>query len=312
MIDAERFVAERRDGWRALEALLDRGVARGSDATELSVRYRALCADLSRARGAALPDEIVVPLDALAARAHDVLYGARDLRAAGLGRFLAVDVPRQIRASWRFVALAGVLFFGPFAFGLGLGAASRDLAARVVDEAQLAQLLEMYAVPPDDRPAGEAARMAGFYVMNNVGIALRCFATGVLGGLGSVFFLVVNGATIGVVFGHLHREGIGLNLLAFTAGHAAWELLAIVLAGAAGLRLGWALVVTEGRTRLASARAAAPELVRLVGGASFMLLVAAAIEGFWSASPVPVAVKLAFGLAQGGVVLAWWTLGGRR
>jgi uncharacterized membrane protein SpoIIM required for sporulation len=312
VIDSERFVTERRDAWRALESLLDRGLEHASDVTELSARYRAVCADLSRARGASLPDEVVLRLDALSARAHDALYGARDLRTAGLGRFLVGEVPRQIRASWRWVALSSALFFGPLVFGLVLGGSSRELAARVVDEAQLARLVEMYAVPPDDRSAGDAARMAGFYVLNNVGIALRCFATGVLGGLGSVFFLVVNGATIGVAFGHLGREGFGLNLVSFTAGHATWELLAIVLAGAAGLRLGWSLVATEGRTRFGSAQAAAPELLRLVGGASFMLLVAAAIEGFWSASPVPLPVKLGFGFAQLVVVAAWWTLGGRR
>jgi len=43
--------------------------------------------------------------------------------------------------------------------------------------------------------------MASFYVYNNVGIAFRCFATGILFGLGSIFFLVYNGLCIGVVAG---------------------------------------------------------------------------------------------------------------
>ena len=43
------------------------------------------------------------------------------------------------------------------------------------------------------RGGGGDAMMAGFYVYNNVGIAFRCFSTGALAGLGSVFYLVYNG-----------------------------------------------------------------------------------------------------------------------
>lgn len=311
MSDADRFVAAGRARWDALASLLDRGPRTGADWSELSRGYRTLCADLSKARGLALGEEVLRPLDALAARAHDRLYGARVRGGGDLLGYLFVEVPRQVRASGVWVALASVLFYAPFAACFAVGFASEDLATRIVDAPSLAQMEAMYAEPPSDRPAGEAAQMAGFYVYNNVGIALRCFATGALGGLGSVFFLVMNGATIGTVFGHLAREGKGGNLLSFVVGHAAWELSAIVLAGAAGLRLGWAMIDTRGLTVRASLAAVAPELAKLVAGAGFMLLVAAAIEGFWSASPVPEPIKVAFGLAQVVVVALWWLFGGR-
>jgi hypothetical protein len=51
---------------------------------------------------------------------------------------------------------------------------------------------------------------------------------------------------------------------------------------------------------------------RLVVGAAAMLFVAAAIEGFWSASPIPFPLKLAFGFVQIVLVAAWLLLGGRR
>ena len=50
--------------------------------------------------------------------------------------------------------------------------------------------------------------MAGFYVWNNVGIAFRCFATGALFGLGSVFYLVYNGLVLGTIEGHLWARGM--------------------------------------------------------------------------------------------------------
>ena len=154
--------------------------------------------------------------------------------------------------------------------------------------------------------------MAGFYVQNNVGIAFRCFATGALAGLGSIFFLVYNGLIIGATFGYLGNVGLGGNLLEFTSGHSAWELTGICLSGAAGLRLGWAMIVTDGRTFVGSLRRAAPELYRLILGTAVLLLVAAAIEGFWSASPVPRPVKYGFGVVQWFIVGGWLYFGGRR
>jgi len=161
------------------------------------------------------------------------------------------------------------------------------------------------------RSSGQDAAMAGFYVWNNVGIAFRCFATGALAGLGSVFYLVYNGLVLGTVEGFLWTRGRGWNLLDFTIGHTPWELTGIAMSGAAGLKLGWALVVTEGRTRMGSLRAAAPEIYRLVLGTAALLLVAAAIEGFWSAGPAPLWAKILFGAVGTLAIVLWLILGGR-
>jgi uncharacterized membrane protein SpoIIM required for sporulation len=176
----------------------------------------------------------------------------------------------------------------------------------------LQQMAESYA---DGFAAGRDAQadaaMAGFYVRNNVGIAFRCFATGILFGLGSMFFLVYNGLVIGTVFGHVTSTGGGPNILAFVSGHSAWELTAIVISGAAGLKMGYALIRTHGKTRIGSLRSQAHELVALVSGAGVMLLIAAAIEGFWSPSSIPPPIKWAFGAANMLLVVLFLSLGGR-
>ena len=84
--------------------------------------------------------------------------------------------------------------------------------------------------------------MLAFYIYNNVRIDFQCFAGGLLFGVGSIFFLVYNGLHIGAVAGHLTRVGYGETFWGFVAGHSSFELLGAVLAGAAGLRIGYALV----------------------------------------------------------------------
>ena len=152
--------------------------------------------------------------------------------------------------------------------------------------------------------------MAGFYVYNNVGIAFRCFATGVLFGLGSAFFLVYNGLFIGAVAGLVTAAGHGKNLLTFTCTHGAFELTAIVISATAGMVMGYALVDTGGLSRFASLRTRARDIAYLVLGAALMLLIAAGIEGFWSPSSVPARVKWGTAIAAYLFVILYLALAG--
>lgn len=308
----ETFVAERRDRWERLDTML-RGVGPRSaeEWSETASLYRSLCADLAAAQSLEVAEDVRSYLDDLAGRAHNALYGARAGRRLGLLRTLMVDFPREVRRSWPFFVAAFVLFYGPFFVGVVGPWLDPSFAAAVLPESQLAGMEAMYS-EEIERQGGQDAMMTGFYVRNNIGIALRCFATGALLGLGPVFFLVYNGLVLGTVFGHLTASGLAHALLTFTAGHGSWELMGIVISGMAGLRLGWAIIGTEGLTRGASLRRAGPALYHLVVGAIAMIAVAAVIEGLWSASPIPPPVKWAFGIANWGFVAIWFLFGGRR
>jgi hypothetical protein len=59
-------------------------------------------------------------------------------------------------------------------------------------------------------------------------------------------------------------------------------------------------------------RSRAGDIARLVLGAAFMLLVAAALEGFWSPSAVPAGIKLPVAAGLWVAVMAYLTLAGRR
>jgi len=138
--------------------------------------------------------------------------------------------------------------------------------------------------------------MFGLYIRNNIGIAFQCFAAGLLFGIGSILLLAYNGASAGSIAGYLTWRGHGENFYSFVVTHGAFELPAIVLAGAAGLALGGALLAPGRRTRLAALREAAREAVVLVYGIAAMLLVAAALEAFWSSQRwIDPSVKLAVG-----------------
>lgn len=313
MIDRDTFVGHRQARWQALEGLVEAGEPATPDAASaLSAGYRAVCADLAAARSQGLPDDVVRYLDELAGRAHNLVYtGGRTGVGAGWRDVILREVPREIRAASLPMTASAVLFWGSFALGCAAALQGGDFAQAVLPPEQLEEMANGYSAGVERR-SSEDAMMAGFYVRNNIGIAFQCFATGVFYGVGTLFFLLYNGLVLGTVFGYVTHAGHGQNLLSFTCGHAAWELTGIVVAGGAGLKLGWALIDTEGTSRAASLRRAAPAISRLVLGATVMIAVAAAIEGFWSAGPAPLPVKLGFAAVQWALVLLWLGFGGRR
>ncbi len=186
-----------------------------------------------------------------------------------------------------------------------------DLAARVLPVQQLDQLEEMYESAEFNDFGTERATMGGFYVYNNVGIALRCFALGVLLGTGTVYVLLTNGIFIGAATGYVVGMGHGDNFLSFIVSHGSFELTAIAVAGGAGLMLGDAIVHPGARSRIDSLRTRGLEAVQIASGAAVMLMVAAMIEAFWSPAPIPAQIKYTAGGLLWLLVILYLTLAGR-
>jgi uncharacterized membrane protein SpoIIM required for sporulation len=311
----DEFVAQRKPSWDELDGLLAKKSLLyklpPASISRVAGLYREVCSDLMRARSAGFSAEIIDLLDALSARTSAALYSAPPYRWAGLRELILTGFPVSVRRHARFLLVAVALFVLPALLGFVGALHSRAFAIQVMPESMVAQMEKAYADMGHGRSGTTDSMMASFYVYNNVGIAFRCFATGLLFGLGSVFFLVYNGLLTGVVAGAVTAAGHGKNLFTFMAGHGAFELTAIVISGAAGMVMGYALVDTGPLSRWASLRLKARDLFCMVMGAALMLLIAALIEGFWSPSSVPPMVKWAVAGLLYVLVLSYLAFAGR-
>jgi uncharacterized membrane protein SpoIIM required for sporulation len=315
------FESRHQADWQSFSALLDtleRGKADSLQCKCFAHDYRRLCQQLALAQARGYSSHLIEQLQQLAMRGHQQFYRHRSPLGAQLIGFLLGGFPRLVRAEWRCVLAASLLFFGSL---LGMGAlvyAFPELIYSLVDPEQVASMERMY--DPDasrlgrfaERGSGDDWMMFGYYIMNNIGIAFQTFASGLLFGLGSLFFLLFNGLMIGAVAGHLTQIGYGATFWSFVVGHGAFELTAIALAGGAGLKLGWALLAPGRLSRGEALRLAAARSVRLIGGVIVFLLLAAFIEAYWSsmtlASP-PLKYLVGGGLWL--LVLAYLLLAGR-
>src|SRR3712207_3530783 len=88
--------------------------------SDFVARYRELTTDLARLRTAARGRDLdaLFQLSRLVAGGHNLFYRRADVALATAWRYVAFDVPREIRRSWRPVLLAAALLFGP-AVGAG-------------------------------------------------------------------------------------------------------------------------------------------------------------------------------------------------
>lgn len=318
------FEAAHAVEWSALAAALERArkdaPREAAPTAEVPRRFRRAVAQLALARDRQYRTSLIDRLHALVVSAHLAIHGARAHRGHGtfaaLWRFVFETFPSEVRREWPFVLASGVAFFGPFLAIIAAIHWHPDFVYYLVSPETLGKMQSMYAPGNSRFGAGREAdgdlAMFGFYIFNNVRIDLQCLAGGIFFGLGSLFFLIGNGAFLGAVAGHLTQVGYGENFWGFVAGHSAPELLGLVLAGAAGLRIGHALVAPGRRTRGAALRAAGRPAAILVYGAAILTVCAAVIEAFWSSRvSIPFEVKLLFGIMLGIVTIVFLAFGGR-
>src|ERR671937_2222154 len=281
-MNVERFVRDREASWRELDELANRARRFGrrlepKDVRRLGALYRSAAADLSLARRRLPRDPVVAGLAELVGRARPAVY-ASGSRRGSIVRFFARDY-------WRFVAerplplvLSAVLLFAPASLAGAWALHDPPAATGLVPG-------EFRPVTGDRRPwhevpAGDQAAFSSAVLTNNIEVTLVAFAGGITLGLLTAFSLVFNGVVLGAVAGLMIGAGNWVGFVDLVTGHGVLELSCIVVAGAAGLRLGWSIVDPGRQTRVASLRAEARPAVGVVLGTAPWLVVAGITEGF--------------------------------
>jgi uncharacterized membrane protein SpoIIM required for sporulation len=309
------FEAAHAAEWAEFEKFLDGDKSSKLDPGDMPGRYRRICQHLALAADRRYSAALVDRLNRLALRGHHALYANRRRESQRVLEFVAAGFPALVRREWRLVLASSLLFLGPLVGLVLVLQAYPEFVHYLLRPEQIAGFHEMY--DPASRRLGMRdadtnLMMFGFYIWNNTGIGFQTFAGGMLAGVGSVWFLASNGVILGAVAGYLTEIGYNETFWSFVAGHSSWELIAIVLSGAAGLRLGMAIVSPGGVSRRAALVVAARPAVQMMYGAAALFFVAAFVEAFWSPlTAVPFKAKIGFGLAGWVMLVAYFALAGR-
>ncbi len=312
--DSRRFRAAREGEWRRLESILARA-EKGSlrtlsdeDLLALPILYRGALSSLSVARETSLDLELVTYLEALCARAYFFVYGVRTNAGRRIADFFVRDWPAAVRGLWKETlaslllmlvgALAGYLLVStdPTWFDSFV---PPDLAAdRDFNASREALRQTLY----HDEGANGLGVFATMLFTHNSQVAMLCFALGFAFGVPTAMLIVHNGSMLGAFMALFESRGLGFEMGGWLIIHGTTELFAIVLAGAAGFRIGWSVVFPGEMTRIAAAARAGRAAAIVMGGVVVMLLCAGLLEGFGRQLVTDDLTRYAVGLSM----LALW------
>lgn len=307
------WLEKRKPYWERLEKLVQRsqgGLAALDhlELQELGLLYRQTAADLSAVLEDKSSVQLAAYLNQLLARSHNLIYSGRGPEASGLALFFRETYPRLFREVFPLILLAAAIFAVSALAGWAVTMHDPGFARLLLGPAMM-ESIDRRQMWTDSVVTLKPVAASGI-TTNNLTVAFTMFAAGITV-IGTIWLTLLNGLLIGVVGAATWRAGMALALWSFVAPHGVLELPAIFIAAGAGLELGRGLLFPGVLPRRDSLTRAGGRASRLLLGTIPMLLVAGTIEGFFSPTKAPVAMKFALGGALFAALFVY-LLGGRK
>ncbi len=261
-----RFRAEREADWIAFDALLTRLEKRGAKALtsdellQLPLLYRATLSSLSIARATSLDKALLDHLEALSIRGYFLVYGVRETRLSRLRRFFLYDWPAAVRSVWKeTITIALIILLGALT-SHSLVASDPQWYFNFVDEemaggrdpratAEYLQSTLGHGTAASEQKDGLHV-FATYLFTHNSRVSIMSFALGFAFGVPTMMLEYYQGISLGAMMAVFAGKGLGLDFGGWLFIHGTTELFAAVLSGAAGLRIGTAVVFPGARGRL--------------------------------------------------------------
>jgi len=296
---SNRWLDKRKPYWERLERLIassNRGISAlsHSELQELGLLYRQTASDLAAVRDDPTARQLGSYLNQLLGRCHNLIYLGQKPKVSGIVRFYRDTYPQVFRETLRETLLAVAVFL--FASLVACAVTWRDpaFAYRLLGP-RMMETIEQRKMWTDSIVTVKPVASSGI-MTNNLSVAFSAFAMGITGGLGTIWMMGINGLLMGVLGAATYKAGMALQFWSFVAPHGVLELPAIFIAGGAGLEIARGMLFPGLLPRKVSLAQAGGRAARLLLGTIPLLVVAGVIEGFFSPSNAPVAMKFLLAL----------------
>lgn len=270
------FLRQNADKWRLYET------ESAKDPDELAARFIELTDDLSFARTFYPESPTTQYLNELTGKLHQAIYKNKKERTNRFGQFWRRELPLLVARSHRQLAWALVFFLLATCIGV-LSAAYDDTFVRLVlGDQYVNQTLRNIerGDPMAIYKSANESSMFLFITANNIFVALRTFAMGVLLSFGTAHSLFTNGLMLGAFQYFFVAKGLGIQSALTIWIHGTLEISAIVLAGGAGFVMGNSILFPGTFSRMESFRRGARDGLKLAIGLVPIFVVAGFLESF--------------------------------
>jgi len=269
----------------------------------MALLYRQVAADLSVLRQDSTARTYATHVNQLLARAHHIIYSGRKTNLRTLFLFLRDQYPAIFQKHIGYVATSLLISLAGALLGSVLTTARPEFMRHFVGPAMIATM-ERHQMWTES--IVNVAPMETSHIMtNNLSVCFGAFGTGILFGIGSFYFMAFNGLLLGVIGTACHQYGMSILLWSFVAAHGSLELPSIIISGAAGLRLGHAMLFPGALRWKDSIARGGVDASRLVSGVIPLLVIAGCLEGFFSPSKAPIWLKFSLGAVLFSLLILW-------
>ena len=272
----------------------------GAETDELVALYRTCARHLSRVRSAAPDPQLIAELSSRVATARGRLTGTREVRSHSVRRFVLQSVPAALyRIRWWTCGVMVAEIALALVVGVWTLHSPEAMAALGSPEK-----LDTYAHESFESyySTYSAPDFAAVVWTNNARLAAICVAGGITGFVPLVMLYknAVKVGQSGAIMADHDMLGVFLSLI---SPHGLLELTCIFIAGAAGLKLFWTMLVPGPRRRAAALAAEGRALITVAVGLTAALAIAGLIEAFVTPAPIAWPVKITIG--AGALALLW-------
>jgi uncharacterized membrane protein SpoIIM required for sporulation len=313
-VDIDRYLLQNQPGWDRLAELSGRARWHRSslaapEIDELVALYQRTSAQLSHVRTTYRDPELITRLTRLVADASAAIYGQRSRPGRALGRFFADTFPAAVWHLRRFVLIATIVTFLP-AIGIAVWL-THDQAA--LDRSGSPSQRQEYVDNQFEQYYSDQPSVVFFtqVTTNNIRVSFVAFALGLFGMVPGMLILAVNGANLGQAAAWMIASGDGARFFGLILPHGLLELTSIIVAGGAGLALGWAWIAPGDRRRADALAQEGRRAAAVVLGLVTTFLMAGTIEGFLTGSGLSAAVRVTVGASVWVAFVGYIVLRGR-
>lgn len=295
------FVKQNSEKWKRYE------VVQTNSPDELANRFIEITNDLAYAKTYYPKSKTTAYLNGIASLLHQAIYKNKKEEKGRFIRYWKYELPLLFRQYHKQLLYSLIFFILAACIGV-LSAKYDDRFVRLIMGDQYVNMTNENIAKGD--PFGvykKQGELSMFFQIaaNNVWVSLVMFVSGVFLSIGPVFYLLRNGIMLGAFEYYFFSKGLGASSILVIWIHGTLEILAIIIAGGAGLVLGHGLLFPKTYTRLAAFKHSAKDATKIAVGIIPIILLAAFFESFITRH-TEMPVWLSIGILTGSFVFMVW------
>jgi len=273
------FIEQNKHKWIEFEELYKNG---NEDPEKLSNLFVQITDDLAYARTHYPNRAVRVYLNDLAQNVLFNIQTKREKKRNFIIKFYLEELPLIVYQYRKQLIFTFIFFTICFLIGAVTSYYNKDFATEILGANYIAET-EANIAKGDPMAIYKSQSQLPMFLritQNNIQVSMLTFISGLLLGLGSIYFLFTNGIMLGAFQFYFFQKGLLISSLLSIWLHGTLEISSIILAGGAGIVMGQGILFPGTLSRMQSLIISSRQGLKLLMGIIPLIVIAGIIESF--------------------------------